>query len=395
MIDIESRVADCLRSDGDQAIKVDGLHDAAISRAGSIRRRRRALGAVAGGGLAAVVAAGFVVAPWSTSGAGDSSRLTVATGGAKPPAPTAKLPTTLPGATDSAPAAKRPASVGTDPGVLHFDVDLQALRADVSDWTSAAGYERLAIPDQSGAPRVEILIGTDAGALDAAKKSPSLVEFRDGEKAPLHDDGARVLTTVDGRQGTLQKVTAKYTPASKEKGRFSWVLRWQPVDGLHALVQVFDADQSRAVLAAKAMRLDRAQRCATPLQLAPLPAGARQTECRTVIRRVPLPARGVWVLSSIAIQQAGGSRVSLWAEDARRGRNPQDVAAFVSNRTVGGFPAQWRREDPAGLWVLNFGPAAELFVTAPTEADATQLVGGLKVAPDLARPATWPQPTGG
>jgi len=393
MIDIEAKVAETLRADADRVVRVGGIRDGALARAAAIRRRRRLLGAVAGAGVVAVVTAGVMAAPRlmhaggtpvsdpgpARVGADTPTRLTSAPG-----------PTTLPEVTDVPPAADRPRAVGTDPAVLHFDVNLAALNADVSDWTSAKGYERVAILADSGKPRIEIVIGQDAAAVEAAKGPPGWM-LSNGDRVAVspREEGAREPVTVGGRPGTLQKAVAVYGSPERLEENTSWILRWQPADGLYALVQVFGTDPAPASAAADAIRFDHAQRCVVPLRLADVPAGATWTACRTSVRRTPLAERGVWVLSEVVVEQAGG-RVSVWAEDARRTRHASDAAQFVPNRTVAGHPAQWRADDPKGLWLLGFGPA-EVFVGGAGEADAVRLVEGLTVSGDLARVETWPR----
>lgn len=397
--DIESRVAATLRADADRVVQVTGLREGAIARAGGIRRRRRMLTGVVGVWLTAVIGVGIVVAPRAlpnTGAAADASGSaavptvgsgsTGAAGGAGPTS--APGPTSLPELTDVPSAARQPAAVGTDPAVLHFDVNLALLGAEVSDWTAGKGYESVAIPDRSGGRQVEILLGPDAAVLEEAKSPPGQVLFRGRPgQLPPSQQGPEEPTTVNGRPGTLQKVVE--LPGTAAAGT-SWLLRWQPMAGLHVLVQVFGDDPAPGRAAAAAIRLDHAQRCAVPVRLDRVPAGATWTQCRTSVRRSPLGARGVWVLSWLILEQPGGARMSVWVEEARRGRHPSDEAAFAADRTVAGHPAQWRTSDPKGLWLLNFG-AAEVFVEAAGLDQAVRLVEGLRVADDLARPQSWPQ----
>jgi hypothetical protein len=399
MIDIESKVVESLHADADQLIKVDGLREAALARAGTLRRRRRALGALAGAGLVAVLTAGVVAVPRLAGGEG--SRTAAGPPGDASAQAVATLPTTLPEAVGVPSAAEQPTAVGTDPGLLHFDVDLAPLKAFASDWKSAAGYERAVVTRRSNEMGTEIYLGRDAGQLETVRTPPvnGWFYFKDGKWN--FTDGPRTPTTVNGRPGTLQRVT---TGTGANTG-IVWVLRWQPAEGLFALVQVFDKDQALAYAAAGALRLDRAQRCVTPLTLRSEPAGAKWTTCQTKVRRTPIAGRGVWIQSELTIEQPGGDRVSVWAEDAKRPRSSHDTGQFHPNRTVAGHPAQWRTSDPAGLWVLDFGPA-EVFVGRPSdlsvagsgrpqgpplaERDAVRLAGSMWVAGDLARPELWP-----
>jgi hypothetical protein len=417
MIDMESRVTASLHARADQGIKVDGLRERAIARARTIRRRQRMLQAVAGAGLAVVVTAGVALAPRWAAGGSDGPTGPGGTGDAGRPAapavdapPAAALATTLPAVTGVPVAGVHPGVVGTDPGVLHFDVDLAALGAASSDWTAGAGYEAVVLPSpadqsESGKPSVEVYVGPDAARLEAVRTPPGPYgELPNGTRIPMYTEGAAQPTMVGDRPATLQPVdpnTADNVGASPPPGelrRFvdpagrtrNWVLRWQPVDGLHAIVQVGGDDPAKAFALAAALRLDRAQRCAVPLRLTDVAAGTRVTVCRTVLRRAPAARGGVWVLSSVTIHAPGAEPVNIWTEDAHRPRHAFDTAQFVANHTVRGQPAQWRTEDPIGLWVINFG-AAEVFVSGAGEAESLRLVTGLQIAEDMGRPETWPQ----
>lgn len=411
MIDIESRLVDTLHADADvdaaRPIDAGRLRTGAITRARAIRNRRRAAGIVTAAGLVAVVSVGIVAAPrLGDDGTGEHLDGGIAAGVATTAASPAELSATTPPATTLPPAdgvpsaAEDPAAVGTDPAVLHFDVDFTALQrlvpgADASEWTSGKGYEKVSVPGESGVgPKVEMIIAPDAGVFDKVRSMPGWTLHRgDGSRIPTHEQGPASPVTVQGKPGSLRKATlgAQWSNGRDES---SWSVIWQPRDGLHAFVQVFNADQALALTVADALRLDRAQRCAVPLRLSDLPAGATWTGCRSAVRHEPAAGRGVWRLSELLLDLPGGGHASVWAEEDRKARQPKDVAQFAPNRTVAGHPAQWRDEDPRGLWLLGFG-AAELFVSGVGEPEAVRLVEGLELAGDLARPETWPeQPVG-
>ena len=142
-----------------------------------------------------------------------------------------------------------------------------------------------------------------------------------------------------------------------------------------------------------ALRLDRAQRCVTPMRLSSLPDGARWTACRTAVR----PGQGVegvaWRWSGLTIQQPDGERVGL-AVAAEREVFGWD---FTPDRVVAGYPAQWRTEGTRGMWIPGFGPVS-LFVGERdafhadllSEEEAVWYVEHLQVSDDLTNPAAWP-----
>lgn len=400
MSDIESKVINSLRAGTDPGRPIDTgqLRTGAIARARAIRARRHVVGTATALGLVAVVGAGVLTLPRPGAG-GDAAEVgwgaeSAATVGsdtalAAPPA------TTLPRAPGVPSAEQNPAAVGTDPSVLHFDLDFAALGrvvsgVDASEWRSDKGYEKVSVPGESGSgPKAEVIIAQNPEVIDRVRSMPGWTGHRrDGTRIETHEEGPVTPIAVRGKPGTLSKATlAVKWPNGRDE--WSWMVVWQPRAGLYAFAQVFSADRSVALAVAEAVRFDRAQRCAVPLRLTALPAGATWTGCRSAVRHRPAAGRGVWRLSELLLDLPGGGRASVWAEEDRKVWHPGDVAQFVPNRTVAGRPAQWRTSDPRGLWLLGFGPA-ELFVSGVAEPDAVRLVEGLKLAGNLAKPVTWP-----
>ena len=72
-------------------------------------------------------------------------------------------------------------------------------------------------------------------------------------------------------------------------------------------------------------------------------------------------------------------------------RVAHDLAQFHADVTVAGHPGSWRTEDPAGLWILKFGPY-EVFTAGQglTKNQAVQFTQGLIPTGDPTRPDTWP-----
>jgi hypothetical protein len=398
MIDIEARLAENLRAEADRDIKVDGLFAGAVARAGAIRRWRRGWATVGGAGLAVALAAGLVAVPRLLP-AGDGTGRTASP--AKPPEPvvpawptSAPGPTTLPELHDVPAAGPRPATVGTDPSILHFDLDLAALGAKMSDWVSGPGFESAAVTIAADhySPEAEVHLAPDPAMLDQILTStdenwpapdfPGRAEF-------AGSDGVREPTMVNGRAGTIQKLDQNQAIRWPTPSPTAWVLRWQPVDGLSALVLVRAADPTPAYTLARALRLDHSQRCVLPLRIT-APAGVTQTRCWVVVRRQPVIPNGVFVHGAITLGQPDGDRVQVWAEEAKP-RHQFDLNQFHGDHEVNGQPADWRTADPRGLWIVSYPPIGELFVSGGcTEAEAVEVAKGTSVAGDLARPDTWP-----
>jgi hypothetical protein len=280
-------------------------------------------------------------------------------------------------------------------------VAVAELDARDSDWRSGPGYEGVSVTRPDGSTRPDVYIGADVGTLEAARPAPGpTLDLTDGTTRPLYEEGAEESTTVDGRPGTLQRVTASDPATAPPRSEIAgitlpqsfdtptWVLRWQPVDGLHAIVQVHDGDRDLVYEAAGALRLDRAQRCAMPFRLAAGVVDAEWTECRTALRHDPAGDGVTWLLSSITLT-GGGDEVLVYMEAAELAGHPADPPV-TPNRTVAGLPAWWSTDNPAGLYLPEFGPAS-VFVSGTGEAEAAALVENLAVVGELDRPETWPE----
>jgi hypothetical protein len=396
--EMETRVAAAMRARAEASNPTGELGRRVRDRAVGLRRRRRIAGALAGTAAVVAVSAGLAAVPgWV---------FTVDDRGARNPAPAVVMepavpdrstgPTTLPGLPVLAGAAADPATVGTDPRVLHFDIYLDPIGATASDWASGPGYEKFVVPYDAAGRAIEVLIGRDPAVLEERRERPGVhVRTTDGRRVSTETPAGTV--EIGDRTATLARETGpgelagnQVAVGSVQGTGIGWILRWQPVDGLYAVAQVVnasEADRETVRTVAGALRLDQAQRCATPLRLAATPAGSRLTTCRTSVSRAPVAAAGVWRLSSLEYTRADGTTASVWTE-AKPQRVAHDLAQFQANRAVNGAPAQWRTADPAGLWLLEYGPA-EVFVSGAGEAESIALVSGLTFAPDLTATGTW------
>jgi hypothetical protein len=409
MIDIESKVVESMRARADAAPPTATMHERVMRRAAGVRRRRRALGGAAVAAVVVGAIAAVPAAPVFTDRGRDSAD--VATQSRTTPAKPQRSPgpTTLPELAGVPTAADRPVAVGTDPLTLHFDVYLASINVTASVWASGAGYESFATPYGKNGEFVEVLIGTDTAVLDRKRIPPGLAFIApDGTMTPAFTENPIATVSVAGRPATLFSVAdgtledtvrpggvggvTGFVPAGEELPAF--VLRWQPADGLHAIAQTRGYDRSLVEKVAGALRPDRAQRCATPLRFTP-PAGGVMTECRTSVRQTPAGTAGVWLASSFNYATPGGTTAGVWTE-LKPERVAHDLNQFQATHTIKGAKAQWRQADPAGLWLLEFGPApAEVFISGLGEAESVQLVHGLTFGPDLSNVVSWPAgPTG-
>jgi hypothetical protein len=224
----------------------------------------------------------------------------------------------------------------------------------------------------------------------------------DGTLKPAFMETPVALLTIAGRPATLFSVTndpldgqqrpagaTGFTMGNPDHEQSGLVLRWQPADGVHALVQTRGYDRSLVERVAGALRLDHAQRCATPLRFTP-PASGTLTGCRTSVRARPVGSAGVWLDSSYEYAMPGGATARIWTE-VKPDRVAHDLNQFRATHTINGAKAQWRTDDPAGLWLLSYGPApAEVFISGLGESESVALVQGMTFGPDLADVTTWP-----
>ncbi|MGI5241735.1 hypothetical protein [Dactylosporangium sp. CA-139066] len=326
MNDLERRVSATLTERAERTRPAEALHEGAVRGARRIRRRRRLLGA-ASAGLTAVAALVLGV-----TGAG--------------PAPTTLPPETV--ATGGA--------VGTDPALLHFDVDLTRIparlrdRVTATEWVSGRGYEKV-----TGFGRDDDMVFTIALTTDPDRARDWLVDLGAGQtRAERWDE--------DGTIGV-------------------------------AGAQRDDADLLPAVVSA--VRLGRTQRCVMPLHLSELPPGAWWSECQTRLRYGGRAGDPVWIFSGLTLHRADDKVVFIWAD----GR-PLPYPSFQPDRTIAGYPAQWRSgrgQFQNGLWVPAFGPY-QLYVTdyETQPADwftpevAQWYAARLTPSADLNDPSSWP-----
>jgi phage terminase large subunit-like protein len=393
--DLETRIAAAMRARAEASSPAGELRRRVHDRAGHVRRRRRIAGALAGAAAVVAVSAGLTTVP--------THMFTVDGRGAVPAVPREPVvpdrstdPTTLPALTTLPGAAADPAAVGTDPRVLHFDVYLDRIGATASDWTSAPGYERFVTPYDPSGRAIEVLIGRDPAVLEDRRARPGWnVRTRDGGRGTTETTVAPIR--IGDRPATLHREIGPGELAGNQELRgvvqgsgVGWIVRWQPVDGLYAVAQVVgatEADRETVLTVAGALRLDQAQRCATPLRLATVPVGAVLSSCQTSVVPVPVATTGAWRLSALEFTRADRSVATLWTE-VKPQRAQHDLNQFQATHTINGARAQWRAADPRGLWLLEYGPA-EVFVSGTTEAEAVALVQGLTFAPDLADVGTW------
>ncbi|MEH0971031.1 hypothetical protein V6U77_07810 [Micromonospora sp. CPCC 205546] len=349
MIDLDERIVRTLRERAGGTVDTDRLTARAVALGRARRRRRRigaasALGVVALLGSAAVGALGPVPGPrWP---------------GAEPTVAVA-APARVPGVPG---AAARPDLVGNDPQLLHFTVD--PARARWLTWQSIAGAEGARL-DLGGGRQV---------AFDLARTVTAVEDMRhEGMTYPAASAGA------DAFDGQVRQV-----PSPGPGAQPGWFLRWQPVPGLYARVYTVADDDSVLRAAQSALRLDAAHRCASPLRLGALPPDAWLAGC--AVNAVGFPDSLDVVLR---VARPGGRWMQVRLEHHRE----MAGSRAEGNRTIGDRAAYlYPKGDELELLgfrkahlTARFGWPSHGF----TEADAAVVLGGSRVAADLADPRTW------
>lgn len=344
MTDIENRLRDTLHADADHVVAPADLPERAMARAGRIRRRRRASVAAAGAGLAvlAVVAAVPLLRP------------------AQPPAP---------------PAHAAPA-IGTDPGIVHFDVDQDAMRGAVQFVASGPGYESILVYRQgrrgNPAPAVRVYLATSEEAL---------TEARDDGMGALPrfwktDPGTTQEVTIAGRTGKIERQTQPYSRDTQ------WLIRWEAMPGvLGALVSAGD-DRAAAIAAVDAVLLDRTRPCLLQFRLTDLPPSWKRTSCLFTFLSGPgknPSTRAEW--------QDGSVTVRVWA-GAKLG-----YTVTKPDMTVEGAPGTWRQPEKTGTGFLAVPDirGGHLMIEGVTRPVAADLAQKLVYAERWDDPETWPR----
>ncbi len=345
----------------------------------AVRRRRYAAGAVAAGAVLVLAAGALALPRAGTPG------LPVGAPSATTSYPIPQLPTAagVPGAVD------RPDLVGSDPRLLHFAIGASSWPLGSATYHSGAGTESLQAGgldvtvsrSQSDAevtanPRVSESVGSPTPGVDGMR-----VDYSSGP-GTVPGTVSRTPTTVQGRPATLISITFP-------SGTYPfWGLLWQPVDGLWVGLStqtVSGVDEMWRDV--DALRLDRAQHCVVPFQLAALPAGAHLLGCTAGV-----PGSDPRADSAIEVGDGHGNTasISIGQASVQVNQDGSTVAPPVPNREVNKHPVAWV---PGVGFVADDYDGVPLHLSVSgdyDEAVATQILAGLVVSTDLAKPASWP-----
>ncbi|MEU1685869.1 hypothetical protein [Micromonospora sp. NPDC005707] len=349
MTDLDQRISDVLRERAEGETDTHRLLRAsrALGRRRQVRRR------VAAGTALALVG----VVAFAGVNASDGGRLT----GRLPwTAATPTAPAPVPPRADGVPgAAADPTRVGTDPRVLHFGVD--PARARYLGWGVDAGQVESIRFEAAGGRRVLVEVARS----ETTFRNLGIEAFQEGVPRPAAFDGS------------IQRVAAG-------NGNFGFVTWWQPAAGLFARASMLGGDAIALPRYLAALRWDEARRCAAPVRLDALPAGATINSCQVDLSSYP-----ELITAQLSV---GGNEEQYMAVRYRYA--VQAGTSNKSNRTVGGRPAYVA---PNG-WTIDLVGIPKVELTATfgwpgqgfTEADAGALLGGARLAEDPTRLQTWP-----
>jgi hypothetical protein len=385
-IDLEKSIAATLHTRADRPVDTDALLAAATGRARVIGTRRKLL--VVGAVAAVVAVTGTAVATAPDLFAGRAARPAAPSQspsteapvpGLTPPPPGGYQVPSLPLATGVAGAAARPDLVGTDPAVLHFDLDSAAAGAYAVEWTSGEGHEAVDIQRPKG--RLHLDLGPDLAKLDGLSRDGGFSDIwdtgiRSGGGNPVAQP--RQSASVGGLPGTLDET--RYFD-----GTSVWVLRWQPVKGLWARVEGSGKrDDVMAFAEQVPAGLARSRRCVVPVEIGKLPAGLRWTGCGVLFSGAnpAVPDATILTFSSV-----NGPAVSV-----ATGRGMVSPDNRATNRTVAGHRAWWL----SGTLTVDYGDGKSIMIDSRPRAvtafeqTAVHLAEALQPRGEPHQPAGWP-----
>lgn len=352
-VDLDERLAAMLKARAGADIDPAPIVARARSRGRRLRRWRRGLAAVGTAVAAAALAGAVLVLP--TSQRPDQA-----------PRPASEL--LLAASPDQPGAAERPELVGTDPAVVHFTADSLAAGAENATWSAGRGTE--SVEFRGATTQLRFVLARDPATLDGVRQTLSSSD----RPEPATD------VRVNGRPGTA------WVDPAPSGGPGLWFVRWQPVDGLWARLDIYAESRDEATRTASQVRFDGAYRCAVPFRLQSLPAGARLLECSV---NLSLDGPGAFVEGSLVAGDEAGHWLTVRAQ-----RVPTGTRAGTGDLTAGSYRV--RRQGSTVLQMSVDPCQVEVFLKGwgdgNTEADGLMVLGGYKPVGDIDDVDTWESP---
>ncbi|MEU6072188.1 hypothetical protein [Micromonospora sp. NPDC047074] len=268
----------------------------------------------------------------------------------------------LPDAPGQPGAIARPEVVGADPGVVHFTTDSLVSDATSATWSAGRGVESVEFQGPTGQAR--FALARSVATLDGLQQTISSA----GRPQPPAD------VRIGGRPGI-----AWFDPSGDTK---LWFVRWQPVDGLWAQLDIYATGRDEATDAASRVRFDGAHRCVVPFRLRSLPPGGRLLGCSVTLLR---SAHGSFREASLVVGDESGRWLTARAQPVP-GRD-SEAADLVAG------PYRARRQGSDVLEMFVEPCVVEAFLkgwgNGYTESEGLTVLSGYQPARDLDRPDTW------
>lgn len=348
--DLDRRLAATFKDRAGGDVDPAPIVERARRRGRRLRLRRRGLIGGAAAAACAVLAALALVIPAGRAPDG-------ATVPAAAPA--------LPDAPGQPGAATRPDLVGTDPGVVHFTADALVAGAEYATWSAGRGAESVEFHGPSGQARV--VLARSVATLDALRQTLG----SSGRPQPPTE------VRVGGRPGIAWMDPSPFDSPDL------WFVRWQPVDGLWAQLDIYATARDEATGAAGRVRFDGAGRCVVPFRLRSLPPGARLLECSVKLGRA---ARGAFADGSLVVGDGSGRWLTVRAQ-----RAPAGAGAGAGDLVAGAYRVGRQGSDVLEMFVEPCHVEAFLngWGHGYTESQALTVLGGYQPARDIDQPDTW------
>ncbi|MEO3779937.1 hypothetical protein ABGB16_24505 [Micromonospora sp. B11E3] len=343
--DLDQRLAVTLDAHAGADVDPAPIVAQAVLRGRRLRRRRRGLVTACVAAAFAVLAAAFMVIPL-----GQTPR---------------QAGLLLPASSNEPGAAERPDLVGADPAVVHFTADTLVSGARHATWTTGRGVE--SVEFQGGTRPARFVLAGSAATLDGVRQTLS--------------SSGRPQPPADVRVGE-QPGNAWVDPAPTGRSGL-WFVRWQPVDGLWARLEIYADNRNEAVSAAGRVRFDGARRCAVPFRLQSLPAGARLLECSV---QLSMDRPDAFAEGSLVVGDSSGRWLTVRAQ-----RPAVDIGADAGDLTAGPYRVRRQGSDVLEMWVKPC--QVELFLDGRghgyADLDGLTVLGGYRPATTITDPDTW------
>ncbi|RZU75967.1 hypothetical protein EV384_4549 [Micromonospora kangleipakensis] len=345
--DLDEQLAAMLKEHAGGDIDPAPIVEHARRRGRRLGLRRRGL--IAGGAAAACAVLAAVV-------------MTIPAGRAPDRATMPGTALALPDAPGQPGAIARPEAVGADPGVVHFTTDSLVGGAESATWSAGRGAESVEFQGPTGQAR--FVLARSVATLDALQQTLSSA----GRPQPPTD------VRVDGRPGV-----AWFDPSGDAK---LWFVRWQPVDGLWAQLDIYATTRDEATAAASRVRFDGAHRCVVPFRLQLLPPGGRLLECSVKLGR---SERGSFAEGSLVLGDEAGRWLTV------RAQHVPGYDARAADLVAGPYRARRQGSDVLEMFVKPCVVEAFLkgWGNGYTESDGLTVLSGYQPARDLDHPNTW------